>query len=492
MAESINTTKTITRGLLQQASYQLDSPFQLHFNNHIIECQHLLRIVPGKRLVFSGVFDNKKVIIKLFVHESRAQKHWSREEAGAKLLLNNHIDTPEIIAQGKSDEDILFLIFLYIEGQDLARFWKQSNYGAKVKKLESMMNVLSQHHQAGLAHQDLHYANFFIDQKNNVYTLDGEEVKSGSKPLSKTLRLKNLALFLAQTFDLSKSTNLHLLHAYAGVSDVSLQPQDSELFWAWIKEVHQARIKQYLKKILRECTEVVYDKTSVGYTLCRREQYTSEIQSLLQQPEHFFQAETSTFLKQGNTCTVKSVEVSGERYVIKRYNPKGVMYELTHKGQSSRARISWINSHLLRFMGILTPEPVALIEHKNSLGKRCSYFITRQVEGKSSWDYFCEQSINDNSRHIADELINTLSHLCQNDITHGDLKGSNFLINNDQVYVLDLDGLKQHKNKRKFDKAWKKDKQRFLKNWDKKECYEPWKSYFKKKFQAEFSDTNIQ
>ncbi|MCW8929454.1 MAG: hypothetical protein OQL19_04355 [Gammaproteobacteria bacterium] len=487
---------------LQKIEYEINSPFLLNFNEYVIQCNNMIRVVPGKRLVFMGTLSannssghkrsDEKVIIKMFVHSSRAKKHWFRERTGAELLKNNHILTPELLLHGLSDEGIYFLIFKYIKGQNLAQFWVNNDQDEQEKKLKDLLPVLENHHRFGLAHQDLHYANFLLsdtceDSSSTVYTLDGEEVKTGSIPLEKKARLQNLALFFAQTFDLSKKSSLSLLNDYVALTSLSINAQEANQFWQIIMKYRQERIEQYLKKILRECTEVIYSKKKNSYTLCRREYHNSAIQQLLDQPEHFFQSENSVYLKQGNTCTVKSVLVDNEKYVVKRYNPKGIKYELMHKGQISRARKSWMNSHLLRFMGILTPNPVALIEQNPALGQRCSYFICQYQEGQSSWDFFCEKECEENldkdKKTSADELIATLKKLSEYKITHGDLKGSNFLINNNKVWLIDLDAMTQHKKNWRFEKNWQRDKTRFLKNWDKKVCYDSWKLYFQQAFE---------
>ena len=174
----------------------------------------------------------------------------------------------------------------------------------------------------------------------------------------------------------------------------------------------------------------------------------------------------SIYLKQGNTCTVKSVLLNNEKYVIKRYNPKGIAYELKHKGQISRARKSWVNAHLLRFMGILTPEPVALIEQQPALGKRCSYFICTYTQGQSSWDFFCDQEQSKQDKQLAaDELLGTLKKLGEYNIAHGDLKGSNFLIHNHKIWVLDLDAMERSRTESKFAEKFSRDIKRFRKNW---------------------------
>ncbi|MCK5662360.1 MAG: hypothetical protein KAI17_02690, partial [Thiotrichaceae bacterium] len=356
MTESV---ENITLQTLQKASYKMALPVQIKIKQSVLQCNELLRIVPAKRLVFSGMLfnerTNEKVIIKLFVHSTKAKKHWQRECAGAKLLTDNNVLTPEIRAQGISDEGIYYLIFPYIEGQNLAQFWQacsqEHSQTKREKKLKDLMPVLEKHHSAGLAHQDLHYANFLladavVENQQAIYTLDGEEVKAHAAPLNKVTRLKNLALFLAQTFDLSQSASCSLLNDYIALTSLQLKKQQYEQFWQWIKAYQQQRIDHYLKKMVRECTDVIYETKKQAYTLCRREYYSSALQELLDQPEQFFQDKNSVYLKQGNTCTVKSVLVDNQRYVVKRYNPKGLTYELKHKGQNSRAKKSWLNAHL--------------------------------------------------------------------------------------------------------------------------------------------------
>ena len=52
-------------------------------------------------------------------------------------------------------------------------------------------------------------------------------------------------------------------------------------------------------------------------------------------------------------------------------------------------------------------------------------------------------------------------------ITHGDLKGSNILLPQDQAVLLDLDAMKQHKDEETARRHIGKDVERFLLNWKK-------------------------
>ena len=483
---------------LRDRAFTLDSDLQLSVQNQPLIGQQLLRHVPGKRLVFRGEYRNTPVIIKLFVHKKRAKVHWQRELDGAQRLLDKQILTPAIIFAGRTDEGIEVLIFEYIQGESLAQFWNTSSYADKLEKLKACMQVLTQHHKAALAHQDLHYANFYLAQSGEIYTLDGEEVKVFSRPLNINARLKNLAVFLAQSFDIKSADYLLLLDYYAQLNALLTKGWEA-YFLKLIKQHQHWRIKHYLKKIFRNCTDVVTGEgvASKSVTdnntaqksmnpenqsyrfLLRREYDSPRIRALLQAPEHYFNADTSVFLKQGNTCTVKRVRLDNEELVIKRYNPKGAVYELSHKGRMSRARKSWKNAHLLQFMGIATPAPVAVVEHNNALGKCRSYFISRYQPGEDSWTFFCSDQHNEESKHCAAQsILNILDKLAQYRITHGDLKGSNFIIHQEQVYLIDLDAMKQHSWQRSFKQQEQKDHRRFLKNWDKKACYQPWKAFF--------------
>ena len=63
------------------------------------------------------------------------------------------------------------------------------------------------------------------------------------------------------------------------------------------------------------------------------------------------------------------------------------------------------------------------------------------------------------------QIVNTLKTLWTHQITHGDLKGSNILISGDDIVLLDLDAMKQHRNPVVSRARIDKDVERFLRNW---------------------------
>ena len=50
-------------------------------------------------------------------------------------------------------------------------------------------------------------------------------------------------------------------------------------------------------------------------------------------------------------------------------------------------------------------------------------------------------------------------------ISHGDMKGTNFILSADELFVIDLDALRKHRYRSGFRRAWRRDMARFLANW---------------------------
>jgi len=201
--------------------------------------------------------------------------------------------------------------------------------------------------------------------------------------------------------------------------------------------------------------------------ICAKNSLSDEMKQCLHDPDLFINK--GVFLKDGNSSTVTLVKINDKKFVIKRYNIKSKMHALSRAFRPSRASVSWECAHMLVDYDVSTAIPIALIENRFGILRSKSFLITEFKEGECCFDYFnSEQCSNDDKKKAARSIIFILKKLESLKITHGDLKSSNILVdNNSTASLIDLDSMKQHKNNVSLIKAQAKDKKRFFLNWEK-------------------------
>ena len=84
-----------------------------------LELHSLLRVLPGQRYVGRATWRGRAVLAKLLVG-SKAARHFQREVQGARLLAEQGLNTPQLLAEGQQDGGG-WLLFDYLDGaQSLA------------------------------------------------------------------------------------------------------------------------------------------------------------------------------------------------------------------------------------------------------------------------------------------------------------------------------------------------------------------------------------
>lgn len=197
---------------------------------------------------------------------------------------------------------------------------------------------------------------------------------------------------------------------------------------------------------------------------CDREWYTPSKQQLLTDPDTYIK--TGTILKDGNSATVAIVTIDSQSLVIKRYNIKNYRHALRRCLRPSRAMVSWRNAHHLRFLGIDTPQPLAVIEERWGGLRKRAYYIMTYLPGKTI-DQMLRTKANGGKTFggYLDLLEALLKQLAAAQISHGDFKATNFLISSGQLHLVDLDGMQAHRSLSTFKQAFHRDLQRLQRNW---------------------------
>ena len=83
-------------------------------NGESLELHSLLRVLPGQRYVGRAIWRGRAVLAKLLVG-SKAARHFQREVQGARLLAEQGLNTPKLLAEGQHDGGG-WLLFDYLDG----------------------------------------------------------------------------------------------------------------------------------------------------------------------------------------------------------------------------------------------------------------------------------------------------------------------------------------------------------------------------------------
>jgi len=208
-------------------------------------------------------------------------------------------------------------------------------------------------------------------------------------------------------------------------------------------------------------------ETYKNYRAVVRDHNTTSMQQALSDLDSVIKKPGTKLLKNGNTCTVAKVGIAGRSFVLKRYNIKNIRHFLTRiVWRPTRAWRSWYGAQLYHYFSIATLNPVALLERRWGKLRRNAYFLAEVLEGELLRDYFMNPDYTDKQKKLmANQAMSLLKRLKDLNIAHGDMKETNFIVNNGRLFIIDLDSVVWYKSSKAAEKAIAQDWKRFFKNW---------------------------
>ncbi len=424
--------------------------------------QRLLRVLPGKRIVGEGEWEGRRVLVKVFVGRSSA-RHWAMEKAGIEALRRAAVPTPELLLASALAGGGGVLLSAYLDGaQSVAEAWAPlaalpAGGAAALTVLQPVLRILGKMHAAGLVHDDPHLGNF-LRCAGELFVVDGDAVRAVETGHSDQSLTGNLALLLAQLPLVWDACRQELLAAYlAGGGLGSVDPVRLQLE---VKQARAWRLGDFLAKTLRDCSQFAVERRIFRFAAVRR-CAVQDLAPLLAAPDAAMAG--GVLLKDGRTCTVSKIEFAGRDLVIKRYNLKGFGHLLQRFWRPTRAWHSWLAGHRLGFYGLATPAPLALIEERVGPLRARGFLINEFCPGANLLQLLLPDQEPD--ADVARALIALFETLHVLRISHGDLKATNLLWHGGRVFVIDLDALVQHRSGLAHARAWRRDRERLLRNW---------------------------
>ena len=457
---------------LRSSGRNLTVPFSIDVESEgrrdELVCTGILRLLPGKRLVCSGKWNGLDVVVKFFLDLTDGRRHFAREERGVNALESSGIITPKLLFRGASvSGEVPLLGFEEIsESEDLKKVWeKAESDGRRLDILTRLMTVIAKQHMSGICQEDPHTGNFLLSGEN-IYTIDGDavDVRHIGKPLSEKLSLKNLGLFFAQFYPGYSNLIPDAFEAYAFERKWMLSDALYDRLMKEVVKSRQSGEKDYLKKIFRESTSFICDKSMRRYMICGRTYYDDAMAAFLNNPDAVLKE--GRMLKDGNSSTVFLIRLSGRPLVVKRYNMKNIWHAFRRSYRQSRAWVSWRNAHLLKSIGVNTPNPVAMMEKRLGPLRSVSYILTEYVDGTDIHHLLNSDMAGEiDLPGLVKQFGELLRKFASSSISHGDFKATNFILSDKGLFIADLDAVRSHRLKWKFKKAFREDLVRLTQNW---------------------------
>ncbi len=447
---------------LRAAGRAPDVPFSVELaDGRVLEMQHLLRVLPGKRVVGEATLEGKTVLAKLFVGAG-SERHWQRELNGIERLQAGSIPTPKLhAALALAGGGHALLTDFFADAVSLAGLWQRLGERPLADVDDSDVRtllvpavvMLARMHRAGLAQADLHPGNF-LRLGEHLLVIDGDSVSADSQPLSAAAAAANLGMLLAQLPAAWDERCPALLAAYLAAKGIP--GVDKPMLRNEIDRVRRWRVQDYLAKCGRDCTLFQVERRATRFSSVVRAA-AGRLRAVLPDPD--LAIESGERLKSGNTCTVAQ---TGD-LVIKRYNLKGIGHALSRLWRPSRAWHSWREGHRLRVLGIPTPAPLAVVEERFGPLRRRAWLVNEFCPGISLAQHLSPDREPPPAEAAA--IVSLFSTLHRLRISHGDLKASNLLWHDGRVWLIDLDAVTAHRSDVAWRKAWRRDRGRLLRNW---------------------------
>lgn len=471
MSTSNTSALSLTRAECLRASYDFNRPFELLLTeDQFFKAAEVVRILPRKRLVAFGEWQGKPAVLKLFFDKKSAKRHFEAEQAGMKALYVNNIPAPALYYSGALKEKA-FYVLVYERIQNAVNLFDLWRTTPDVNQLESVLQKvvleLATQHVLGIRQKDLHLGNFLL-KDSHVISIDGAQIEVFDGLIPKLESMENLALFFSQLGAGLDALCERLFLYYANARAWLIKPTDLTDLHLMIKKYDALRWIHYEKKLTRTSSSYIHHSGLSTNVVVARAYNTPAMQQFFKDPDAVFSNPDIVFLKKGRSATVVKVEMDGQWFVIKRYNLKHLWHRLRRMLRSTRAYRAFRLAHKLTHFHVATAQPIAYLEHHFLGLKARSYLVTELLPATNLGNYCQDKTADDESViRMAMRVAGLLSALKALNITHGDLKKTNILINQQEYPVfIDLDGACEHTTLTGLDRAWKREIKRFLMNFE--------------------------
>jgi tRNA A-37 threonylcarbamoyl transferase component Bud32 len=403
-----------------------------------VRCRQVLRLLPGRRLVALAEVAGRRVVLKLFLGPG-ARRYRDREARGSARLVAAGVATPALLGRASSAiGGAEALLFEYLDDS-------RPLGGDDVAGLLMAAAALARLHRAGAVHRDPHLDNFLRRADGRVFLIDGDGVRPtiGGRALGRRASLANLALLCAERTPLADDGLDTAYDAYARARGWRRSPaRDAAGLQALARATRlqrRARVRRYLYKAQRDCTEFTCERSWKDHLICVRAARDGALETLLADPDGAMGS--GEVVKAGNSATVVRVRLGERSCIVKRYNQKHWRHALRRVLKpTARFRRAWLNGQRLHLLGIPTARPLALLERRFGPLRGVAYLV---MEDLGPVDLAAAAAAAPLRDRVVEQVVSLFRALRAAGLWHGDTKASNFIVSDDGVALVDLDAMRE-------------------------------------------------
>lgn len=410
------------------------APFEIDLADGICTVSEIHRLLPGRRLAARGEHRGRDVLIKLFFGKG-AHRACRRDRRGAQVLRSSGVDAPELLWETVTPQAGGFaLLYEFLEGARPIAAGRSADVDAHAALA---VEALARLHACGAVHRDANLDNFMVCGQR-LFVVDGAAIRQERSKLDEAASLEALAAFLAEYPPAEDQRLPALLARYAGARGWPDSAARRVRLQARLQAARRRRVRRYLAKTERDCTEFRVERSWHRVCLARRSYWTEALARFVADPQAGMAG--AEVIKNGGSATVFRLCLGGERVVVKRYNIKSPLHRV-RRWFKHRSRIAWRNGQRLAFLGIPGARPIALIERRWGPLRAESWLLMPDC---GSRDLQAEAQAGALADNLLDEVVRLFLALRGAGLRHGDTKASNFLVVDAKVRLVDLDGMRAH------------------------------------------------
>lgn len=438
-------------------------PFSLQLiEGRELRCEKILRLLPGRRLVCRADQNGKPVLVKLFLDKDGQQKA-TEDARGVKAMMSAGINTPPLRLETRVEgKGYPALLFDYVpQARSFRQSWIAAPEEQRMDLLKDLLLLVAGQHQAGLRQRDFHLNNFILDARGKLYAIDGGDLIVANHPAGEKASIANLGVLFGHLPQQLLSGTPRFLDVYFEQRGWDISAHIRQRISKAANVFRHRRAQRISRKAFRNCSEFVTRRQG-DLHICQRRDFPQEALDAWVQSTHLSPRPEEAVFKPGNSQTVWLSRIADQEVVIKRYNLKTRWHALRRMFTRSRASRSWENAHRLRAYHIDTPAPLAMIEERRFGLRRRAWLVTARAKGIGANRYVPGHT----DENTVKRLASVVRAFAENNLVHGDMKATNFMMTEETVEVIDLDSMFRPLTAPVLRARLAKDHRRFLHNWD--------------------------